>query len=156
MPSDFQIDAGTADSVLQKRAKVDAEIERLIGMKEIKKLFAKFRNMVAALERDRKNPIEIRNRGPMNLALLGSAGSGKTTVAKLIKDFMVAYGLVKNEGKTGFVETTGARLKGQYVGQSAPNVEDHLDRATNGVLFIDEAYSMCADDRDSFGKEAIS
>lgn len=42
-----------------------------------------------------------------------------------------------------------------YVGQTAKQTEKVLKSATGGVLFIDEAYDLVHDDRDTFGKEAL-
>lgn len=48
-------------------------------------------------------------------------------------------------------ETTGLEMQGQYVGQTKKVVEELLDKAKGGVLFIDEAYTL---GQGSFGTEA--
>ena len=41
-------------------------------------------------------------------------------------------------------------------GHTAPKVKDTVRRATGGVLFIDEAYSLAPSSRKDFGHECIS
>jgi SpoVK/Ycf46/Vps4 family AAA+-type ATPase len=64
-------------------------------------------------------------------------------------------GLLK---KGQLVETDRAGLVAGYVGQTAINVDNVVQKALDGVLFIDEAYALVPDDiggRD-FGQEAIN
>jgi SpoVK/Ycf46/Vps4 family AAA+-type ATPase len=42
-----------------------------------------------------------------------------------------------------------------YVGQTAPKTLKLLEENRGRVLFIDEAYSLCRDERDVFGKECL-
>ena len=53
------------------------------------------------------------------------------------------------------VETDRAGLVAGYVGQTAPLVRARFDEADEGVLLIDEAYSLVRGGERDFGREAI-
>lgn len=55
-----------------------------------------------------------------------------------------------------FVEVGRADLVGQHVGHTAPLAKKKFRDAQGGVLFIDEAYSLCDCYENSFGDEAIN
>src|SRR5438552_9182198 len=54
------------------------------------------------------------------------------------------------------VETDRSGLVAEYAGQTGPKVNKKVDEALDGLLFIDEAYSLVADGGDDpYGTEAI-
>jgi SpoVK/Ycf46/Vps4 family AAA+-type ATPase len=54
------------------------------------------------------------------------------------------------------VETDRSGMIAEYVGQTAIKVNKLVDSALHGVLFIDEAYAILIDDKDTYGREAIA
>jgi hypothetical protein len=54
------------------------------------------------------------------------------------------------------VETDRSGLVAQYAGQTGPRTNKKIDEALDGILFIDEAYSLVADEGDDpYGREAV-
>jgi hypothetical protein len=53
------------------------------------------------------------------------------------------------------VETDRAGLVAPYVGQTALKTTEVVESAVGGMLFVDEAYALVKDAKDSFGKEAL-
>ncbi|MEM3858079.1 MAG: AAA family ATPase [Candidatus Micrarchaeaceae archaeon] len=58
--------------------------------------------------------------------------------------------------KAKFVVLTKGDLIGKYQGHTTDEVRKILNKYINGVIMIDEAYDLCLDSNDSFGKEALT
>ena len=137
----------TLEQVMEK-------INALVGMEKIKEQIATLVNLIKVQKEreERKLPAT-----PLSLhaVFYGPPGTGKTTIARMLGRVYRALGLLK---KGQLVETDRAGLVAGYVGQTAINVDNVVQKALDGVLFIDEAYALVPDDiggRD-FGQEAIN
>ena len=87
-----------------------------------------------------------------HLIFTGNPGTGKTTVARLLAQIYRTLGVVE---RGHLVETDRAGLVAGFVGQTAPLVTARFDEADQGVLLIDEAYSLVRGGERDFGREAI-
>ena len=84
---------------------------------------------------------------------LGNPGTGKTTVARIIADIYRELGILK---RGHLVESDRSGLVAEYVGQTAVKTNQMIDKALDGVLFIDEAYTLANESKEDFGHEAIA
>lgn len=79
----------------------------------------------------------------LNMVFLGPAGCGKTTVARKTGRALYDIGSIE---KDLFVEKKIGALKGVHVGEAARNMDQACEQAMGGMLFLDEAYQLGADD----------
>ena len=87
-----------------------------------------------------------------HMVFMGNPGTGKTTVARIIARIYRTLGILS---KGHLVEVDRSMLVAGYQGQTAMKTKEVVSRAIGGVLFIDEAYSLCRDSDDDFGYEAL-
>jgi AAA+ superfamily predicted ATPase len=128
------------------------ELSSLIGLKSVKEEIESLYNYIKIqkirIEKGIKSP-------PLSYhcVFTGNPGTGKTTVARIVAQIYKELGILK---KGHLVETDRSGLVAEYVGQTAIKTNSIIDKAIDGVLFIDEAYSLSEAGQGDFGKEAIS
>lgn len=90
-----------------------------------------------------------------HIALLGHAGTGKTTIVAILTTILYKYGYIR---ENRYVDISGDFLRGAYLGQTGKRTEATVSYALGGVLFIDEAYLLASSEdgtADQFGTEAV-
>ncbi len=102
------------------------------------------------------NYIKInKNRGvlpSLHMSFEGNPGSGKTSVARIVGKIFEEEKILSNKKK--FVEINARELVAKYVGWTAVQTKEIVEKAEGGVLFIDEAYALISD-KQGFEQEAI-
>lgn len=110
------------------------DLNSLIGLKDIKNVIDGF---VSVLEFNKK--LSRKTDFNMHMIFKGNAGTGKTTVARLIANIYYSLGYIR---KNKVVEVQSQDLIAEWLGQTGPKTQAVIDSALDGVLFIDEAYSL--------------
>ena len=127
------------------------ELDELIGLGSVKKEVRSLANFVK-LQKQREAQGLKTAKVSFHLVFYGSPGTGKTTVARIVGRIYKDLGVLK-KGHT--VETDRGGLVAKYMGQTALKTDTVIRQALDGVLFIDEAYSLASTSENDYGKEAI-
>lgn len=139
----------TGDALLEETLH---ELRALIGLDVIKRDVEELANFLK-IQEQRSGYGLPRTPVSLHMVFSGNPGTGKTTVARLIARIFKALGILKSGH---LVETDRSGLVAPYAGQTGPKTQRRIDEALDGVLFIDEAYSLVAEGtEDAYGAEAL-
>lgn len=123
--------------------KAKQQVKEIIANAKLKKLYA-------------DKGIEFDKSSSNHMVFAGSAGTGKTTVARIVAQALYENGVLPQHK---FVDVQGLDLMGAYVGQTKEVAMKVINKAMGGVLLIDEAYALAPDSsgssNNSFKEEAV-
>lgn len=128
-------------------AKKDAimRLDSLVGLERVKQRVKELRRIIL---------IGGEKTAPGHYVFAGNPGTGKTSVARLLGDIFCDVGVLR---RGHVVEVSREDLVSSYVGQTAIKTKEVVEKALDGILFIDEAYRLYenTDRGQNFGREAI-
>lgn len=128
------------------------ELDAMVGLASAKAAIHRAMAVQALNAERRKQGLPVVG-ASQHMVFIGPAGTGKTTVARIVARLYGSMGLLS---KGHLVETGRADLVAGYVGQTALKVQEAVEKALGGVLFIDEAYALAGAGYNDFGAEAIA
>lgn len=132
-------------------AQIFQEIDQLIGLREVKSMIYEV-HAFTQIQKKRMEQSLVAQPTVLHAIFKGNPGSGKTTVARLMAKLYKEMGVLS---KGHLVEVERADLVGEFIGHTAQRTKEQVKKAIGGVLFIDEAYSLCRGGEKDFGREAI-
>ena len=150
-PGDF-VDPGAQERKHVLLAEAERELDEFIGLETVKDQVARLKSAVAMELVRKQRGLEVAQR-THHLVFTGPPGTGKTTIARVVAKVYCGLGLLKKEN---IREVHRADLIGQHIGETEAKTNAVIDSALDGVLFLDEAYSLVATGaKNDFGLVAI-
>ena len=128
------------------------ELEALEGLPSVKKEVADLVAFLKVQQQRAQHGMRGSNQA-LHYVFSGNPGTGKTTVARILAKVFYGFGILKTPKVT---ETDRSGLVAGFVGQTAIKTDEVIQSSLDGVLLIDEAYTLAkSGGGQDFGQEAI-
>ncbi len=142
----YKIETLTTFSIKQSLKDICDKLNSLIGNVSVKQKLIK---LIVNLSHSWRSFTKVYN----NFCIMGKTGVGKTLLSNTIAFVFSKMGILSTDH---IFIVSRSDVIAQYVGQTAARTKSLLMSSLEGVLFIDEAYSLIEGSERDYGREAIT
>lgn len=133
---------------------IEDQFDKLIGLTEVKNEIRQQANLLKIQQLRMNSGLKNLSGPSRHLIFAGNPGTGKTIFARIVAGMYMRLGILKTDK---VIEVDRSGLVAGYIGHTAIKTKELFESALDGVLFIDEAYSLVKEGSaySDFGQEAV-